>query len=124
MQANETHISLETAKLLKDCGVYSEYIFVKSDDTYVTPQTIKTDRLCFLEIETNLEYYPAFTWQDILWEHAEEFFEARGYELETILLYILSLLRQGKHEEADIYFREHCVLIKYNFFLWRIYENT
>ena len=98
MEANKTHISLETAKLLRDCEVESEYIFV----------TIN------YEIR-----FPAYTWSEILWENAEKFFGEEYLDNEVknikrpryvvISIKILYILQQKKYEEADDYFREHCL---------------
>ena len=112
MKATKDHISLETAKLLKDCGVESKEYY-----------------LCigFYETDNTIEYYiedwiiddesgdhPAFTWQEILWEYNEIFFNNEYLQKSTTLITqtILTLLQQKKYEEADLYFREHCILIK------------
>ena len=128
-EANETYISLETAKLLKDCGVESKMYFnskgkttkvknVYKTITYVSEYDSVEDEKRLIRI--NL---PAFSWQEILWEHAEEFFPeykdgqdnnfaySRSARF-TILPRILELLQEKKYEEADLYFREKCILIK------------
>lgn len=83
MKATKDHISLETLNLLKECGV--------NEDT-------------------------PFTWQEILWEYAENFFGSNLIHYNNITWIqrtrdILSLLQQKKYDEADEYFREHCILI-------------
>jgi hypothetical protein len=125
MEANSTHISLETAKLLKDCKVESEYgYYATAHDNYET-----------YSISGNRHYwkgqpnYPAYTWQEILWEYSKEFFgdEERVVWIETLTFanhlvsetytpgksaYILDLLQKKEYDEADEYFRENCILIK------------
>lgn len=74
---NTTHISLETAKLLKDCKINSESTYqIQHSLNYY--QTIgkkscglgdKVLRECGMDVE-----YPAYTWQEILWEFPAEFF--------------------------------------------------
>lgn len=148
MKATKTHISLETAKLLKDCGVESEEMFVimetfSSTENMPNPIIVKRSRLiekcfCWYKIDTNPlkeesenyeVHYPAFTWQEILWENADIFFnedtmmEERNKKIGQSALFfdgpeykyhsiiILELLQQKKYDEADEYFKEHCVLI-------------
>jgi hypothetical protein len=120
MKANKTHISLETAKLLKDCGVESGLWFI---------QDYRGDYKAKIEKEKNNEwgfyYYPAYTWNEILWENAEKFFGKRdimeernkkigqpalffsGPEYKYHPIIILELLQQKKYQEADEYFRKH-----------------
>lgn len=127
MKANKDHISLETAKLLRGCGIKSRRQFYISDDGRTIHST-----------------FPKFTWQEILWERAEKFFgsgllEFRyddGDELNDFLggdlrypysegacieftckeyryhaFEITLLLQEANYEGADLYFREHCILI-------------
>jgi hypothetical protein len=109
MKANKTYISLETAKLLKDCGdipcnrqiYYSGYI----------------SEVGALVSELEEGVYPLFAWQEILWENAEKFFEkgTNGYDKPMINVHtekIIWYLRNKLYEEADVYFRKTCVLIK------------
>lgn len=142
MNATIDHCSLETGKLLSDCGVESKYIFIdeifRDDGRYYT-HIILREELFGLNVN---KIYPAYTWQEILWEHAEEFFGDK--EMDTDLYYcsrvwqawnygtmtkndfeenlepafvlhtnqIIKILQQKKYDEADLYFRENCVLIK------------
>ena len=106
MQANKTHISLETAKLLEDCGVESAKHW---HETKYEGYKIEYGKVP--EDNNNEEFtdYPAFTWQEILWENADKFFGViyeRDFSKE-----ILFLLQQKKYEEADKYLRDHCILI-------------
>lgn len=114
MKANSTHISIETAKLLKDCGVRASNHFSGFYGFYEKGSPDKS----FGEL-------PAYTWQEILWEHAGEFF---GKEIKNFVndsyewgmwegcayhsFQILALLQQKKYNEADEYFRKNCILIK------------
>jgi len=113
MKANKTHISLETAKLLKDCGVESEQWFVNTRLSSSNPDYRVSD--CGGDSGSD---YPAYTWQEILWENAEKFFGRNNgyYRLEDkhneVAEDILYLLQQKKYEEADEYFRKNCILIK------------
>lgn len=139
MKATKDHISLETAKLLKDCGVESKYMYGEvwtgdTDNSVLKENIIKQEDglICYvklikkLEISQGIDQYPVFTWQEILWEYAEEFFgkkiintdlffenlnrySQRAYERHGEV--ILHLLQQNKCDKADEYFREHCILI-------------
>ena len=123
MKTNETHTSLETGKLLKDCEINSKYSFIDNEGKYIFANN------GFILLETRLinnekEFYPAFTWQEILWEYPEKFFgenfvnppnwwgegvQNMQYKFATI--YIFNLLQDKKYNEADLYFRENCILI-------------
>lgn len=95
MKATKDHISFETAKLLKDCGIKNKYVM--------------------------RDNYPAFTWQEILWEHAEKFFGSETIHINGMDTgfgdylekprEILKLLQKKKYDKADEYFRKHCILI-------------
>ena len=89
MKANKTHISLETAKLLKDCGVESEYYWQESlimssliSDLrkgigWTGNWYLKEAKYASIEDEDKIyegHLYPAYTWGEILWENAEKFF--------------------------------------------------
>jgi len=120
MKANKTHISLETAKMLKDCGVVVTQYFTKYfyEDKTETLWEILQPQILPDKYETS-EFYPAYTWQEILWEHAEEFFGNKmvSYSEDANEMYpreTLHLLQQQKYDEADLYFREHCILINKN----------
>ena len=123
MKATKDRISLETAMMLKDCEIESKssYVFVKEilrDDGSYYVYNLKKEKV---DEHTNI-IAPAFTWVEILWEYAEKFF---GSEIISnayptindkkkyyyITKYILNLLQQKKYEEADLYFRENCILI-------------
>lgn len=139
MKATKDHISLKTAKLLKDCVVKSKYMYGEvwtgdTDNSVLKENIIKQEDglICYvklikkLEISQGIVQCPAFTWQEILWEHAELFFgrktistdlffenlnrySQRSYERHGEV--ILHLLQQKKYDKADEYFREHCILI-------------
>ena len=116
MEANKTHISSETAKLLEGCGIESIYrIFdITGKGHYVFA------RYDMIEAKE----HPTYTWQEILWEHPEKFFgegttqectRRGGYitRPKTIVYgnQVLIFLQQKKYEEADLYFRKNCILI-------------
>ena len=148
MKATKDHISLKTAKLLKDCGVESEYLFDNMENIY-------TNEMPRIRLSDNTKhdgttigyFYPTYTWQEILWEHPKEFFgeecevcNGKGYTYRQIVNdrnqtctvgkywsqcnncwgitkscivnQINVLLKQNKYIQADLYFREHCILIK------------
>jgi len=130
MEATKDHISLETAKLLKDCGVESKYIFQPSIAGCYNGIYETSGGFAFLpgeKAQLKPEYsYPAFTWGEILWEYAGEFFgkktistdlffenlnrySQRAYECHGEV--ILHLLQKKKYDEADEMFKETCVLI-------------
>ena len=115
MKATKTHISLETAKLLKDCGVESCSTWVKDYDDVKGWKVFRYGEVIGEQYDygffdkDNLhswnEFYPAYTWQEILWDNNRDFL------LDDDCNHILILLQQKKYEEADKYFREHCMLI-------------
>lgn len=111
MKANSTHISLETAKLFK-CNCDSirrekKYIETNQCGEDFEFEVLSEEEICELDVETG-EFYPCFSWQEILWEHTEEFF---GCDIENAEI-LLKLLQEKKYEEADLCFRKHCILIK------------
>lgn len=117
MKANKTHISLETAKLLRDCGVVASQCYIKyfQKDGTETIWDVLPPRILPEEYNSSI-YYPAFTWQEILWEHSKKFFGdiMVSYGEDSFEMYsreILSLLQQQKYDEADLYFRKNCILI-------------
>ena len=140
MQANKYNISLETAKLLKDCEVENKYIF--ANNLLLDKNTFKENNTKLIE-ECAIVYvpptFPAFTWKEILCEYPKEFFWYDRYyhitcgelindsycgacgtdlleldmciEYEFVTFNIMKLLQQDKYKEADEYFRKHCILI-------------
>jgi hypothetical protein len=119
MEATKDHISLETAKLLKDSGIESEYYYVHDLWGGLENEIKKGNRP---EGGYSWSVYPAYTWQEILWEYPQEFFGEKkwkatypsgGYCDEAgYLADIMNLLQQKKYKEADQYFRDNCILIK------------
>ena len=122
MKANKTYISLKTAKLLKDCGIWSEFVWCENEANkyYIPTKPIIREKLN--ENAWNIPY-PAFTWQEILWEYHEEFFSDRNFSYGAeydydwangnfIVVRLLQLLQQKQYKEADKYFRDNCILIK------------
>jgi hypothetical protein len=139
MKANITHISFETAKLLKYCkvGVQNEWYFILFNDNSTQSFNSKYENGDWIQNDV----IPAYTWQEILWEYPKEFFGDKlinnkywedkydvfdgvdyyydgGNELSyTEIAYkrhsriIVNLLQQKKYDEADEYFRSHCILI-------------
>lgn len=103
MKANSTHISFETAKLLKDCGVKSEYWFIIFNNNSAELFNNKYENGDWIQHDT----IPAYTWQEILWEYYEDF----GIGNSVTERIILSL-KSKAYDEADKYFRDHCILIK------------
>lgn len=128
MKANSTHISLETAKLLKDCGVDSEYYYyqnelIHNELFYKIYNEHKGMGIYGVQCQHKMmsKCYPAYTWQEILWEYPQEFFgkcseaviPSAGYCDEAgCPAYLLALLQQKKYDEADKYFQDHCILTK------------
>jgi hypothetical protein len=112
MNANSANISLETAILLKDCEIENEKYFLKDGEFWLvleeehSPMFIDSEGECVDEVEI----YPAFTWQEILWEFQEEFFKDTGWATHHTLC-ILRLLQEKKYEEADLYFRKNCTFL-------------
>jgi hypothetical protein len=121
MKANNTHISLETARLLKDCGI-------KSSLAWNTDKAFIGDWGMYSAIRRNLPHeqegysidqYPAYTWQEILWEYPEKFFgkpfdfedDTGDFTYHMATRDILHFLQHKQYDEADKYFRENCILI-------------
>lgn len=110
MKANKTYISIDTARLLEDCCIDSKYIYYPYDfqENY---KIISLEDIMGLSGE---DVYPAFTWQEILWEYPQDFF---GYSAidESKHIYIafeiIRLLQQKKYNEADLCFRKNCILL-------------
>jgi hypothetical protein len=128
MEATKDYISLETAKLLKGCpnsnciyieNAYSQYGSKKEEyGTVIIERELRTDIY-------RGKTYPAYTWQEILWEYPKEFFEETCiikhphivdrfcyWNIERVTEEILKNLRLKKYDEADLFFRENCILIK------------
>ena len=116
MKANSTHISLETAKLLKNCGVESNYWWIlhkegkKSWDVVDKGSTGPNEWT---------DFAPAYTWQEILWEYPQEFFGEDAYDTFggfyrtcRFAVDILDFLQDKEYDKADKYFRDNCILIK------------
>ena len=113
MKANNTHISLETAKLLKDCKVACGQVY----SPYLNGWIIELTENAGTTISQQL---PAYTWQEILWEYPTEFFGNVGWDgddgyvndSEYYTTEILYLLQQKEYDKADKYLQDHCILIK------------
>ena len=130
MKATKDHISLETAKMLKNCGIEGKYFFcrLRSGSHVPLSECIWSDlsfelgKSYFIEDGENIFYrddrenpreaenIPAFTWQEILWEYEEKLFE--GGEIVKHTQKILLMIQAKLYKKADEYFREHCILIK------------
>ena len=79
MKATKDHISLETAKLLKDCGVESKYEWGCDGHHFCGEEeyeenNYRVEEKWFFSRFPEKPLGPAYTWQEILWEYAEEFF--------------------------------------------------
>lgn len=123
MKANETHIGLETAILLKECGVASNLSFAFAEK-------IETKVVYTEDVPLGFYRFPAFTWQEILWEYPKEFFgekyrlddryineETEGIEIrkpayKLIPELILGCLQDGYFGRADQIFKANCIIIK------------
>lgn len=120
MNATKDHISLETAKMLKDCELNYDCTYVENYDDVIGWSVYREGEVTGEQYDYGFfsseklhhwkEFYPAFTWQEILWEHEENFFEAG--EIVKHTQKILLMIQAKLYNEADEYFREHCVLIK------------
>jgi len=135
MKATKNHISLETAELLKGCGVDSEYVYAPQNSNYsFNYEIISKKELENIIFRQDINDYSAYTWQEILWEYEDVFFSKEEYEFSPMSPgdtcdedlrpdsiqapeKILSLLQQEEYEKADKHFVEHCVLINK---LWEI----
>ncbi len=133
MEATKDFISLETAELLKNCGIESKNYFVvitdnshavKSRGMGIYPKA-ESD-IIKLTLDKAMAY-PLYSWWEVLWKYADEFFGDAdfggcpkcGYDWVCDSCYaytyhslvILNQLQMKKYKEADEYFREHCILI-------------
>lgn len=106
-KANSTHISLETANLLKDCGVESEYWYILHKDGKKCWDIVNIESLGPNEW---IDFYPAYSWKEILWEHAAKFFFNEKSQTEVILHF----LRMQMYDQADNIFKENCIFIPQN----------
>jgi hypothetical protein len=120
MEATKDYISLETAKLLKDSPIKSKYVY-----NYIDPNIpIIIHRYDFMEEMPQIkfyppyrenitaEYYPAYTWQEILWEYPVLFFGNEEGSEYYKSINILQKLQDKQYDEADKYFKDNCILIK------------
>lgn len=125
MKANQTRISLETAKIIKPIAKPSKKYFCDFGKLGVDILNHASNRLQKLRY-INTKIFPAYSWQEILWEYPKEFF---GEEIEDFSItqeggivalpkykghtaIILNHLREKNIEKADRYFREECIFSK------------
>lgn len=126
MEATKDNISLETAKLLKDYNLFSQWKYCIGGDKCETEYTL------IHEDDDGASYtdrYPAYSWWDILRKYPEKFFwhEINSFNRAKYIwmwnwlitnnyrwccINILLLLQQKDYEQADLYFRHSCILIK------------
>jgi len=129
MKPDKNGIGLEAAKLFEPSKFRGKKIFDVKKGKRVN---CSTTRLCNFK-----KVYPAYTWQDILWEYALEFFgedgmkpkeeneqyidcdcSGRDMSFERHIVYpsitqvILFLLQQKNYEQAEKIFIENCILLK------------
>lgn len=119
MKANSTHISLETAKLLKDCKVESEYFYyqdelIHNELFYKIYNEHKELGIYGIELQEKMKNicYSAYTWQEILWEYPILFFGNEEGSEYYKSINILQKLQDKEYDKADKYFRDNCILIK------------
>lgn len=117
MQATADHLSLETCKLLKDCGVESEYWYILHKDGKKCWDIVDRESVGPNEWT---DFCSAYTWSDVLWKHADKFFGSSFVRLGRSILdeaslivpcYILRCLKEGDYERADQMFKDKCILI-------------
>jgi hypothetical protein len=112
MKANSTHISLETAKLLEGkLKIDNEWGYYSTSYDNYTDYFISGNKH-YWRTQPN---YPAYTWQEILWEYTILFFGENEIEQDLsvgITDIILFYLQRKEYDEADKYFRDNCILIK------------
>lgn len=124
--ATKNGIGLETAKLFPITGIQAKYCFFKDINGYRIEKTdIVKQILNGISGKYNnnpevRDIYPAYTWQEILWEHAEEFFgkklntEYQHYRRSEYVIRtesILKALQQKDYEKAEQIFMDNCILI-------------
>lgn len=119
MEANNTYISFDTAEFFNDSNVKSKYMYTYNWDGGSIELQETYDYETYYKDDWQGIYigYPAYTWQEILWEYPQEFFgevfsENIEYLVKDIIGNIIYLLLQKKYDEADKYFRDNCILIK------------
>jgi len=122
MEATKDHISLETAKLLKNCGVESGSWWILYKEGKRNWEVVDRD---MTDPNEWTDFYPAYTWQEILWEYPEQFFSEEITDMtiaplgighyadirHIIASNIVRLLQKKAYNKADQYFRKNCVLI-------------
>ena len=120
MQATADHLSLETCKLLKDCGVESSmwWHYFEAEELDVagsceigmsgSGQFTETGWLVLDQLESD-DAIPCYTWSDVLWKHADKFFGT--YYAMSLTETILYWLQKGEYDYADNSVRQHCILI-------------
>lgn len=110
MNANRKFTSFETNKLLKGCSVESEYVYLqhKANDTIIF-----TNKRCDYENNFGNNYnkeelndFPAFTWNEILWECSDEILFGKYFHYTYIIVDILIFLNEKEYDKADEYLRE------------------
>lgn len=122
LKANKTHISLETAKLFTWHVSKNNKLpkalcyFVPDLSSTGDGEYYKCNRDCLNHLDKDgLGIYPAYTWQEILWEYPTEFFGkdnhynitidnlfTNGFDYITTQIFIL--LQQKRYDEANLYF--------------------
>ena len=132
----KTHISQELAIWLKErgCEVESEFYYgVANDGEYCKfsgqksgdidiPVGKREGSVQHCIIAEKSEFYPAYSWYDILVTHAKEFWgEELVYECECVGMIpayeghshqVLIYLQNGDLKEAETYVREHSLFSK------------
>jgi hypothetical protein len=89
---------------LKDCKVESDWNYnlyhnhpIEEGQYFIVEQSYKQP-----------VFYPAYTWQEILWEYHKEFF---GEDDWIATPQILEYLQKKQYKQADGWFRIHCILL-------------
>jgi hypothetical protein len=109
MEATKDYISLETAKLLEGkLRIDNEWGYYSTSYDNYTDYFI-SDNKHYWRTQPN---YPAYTWEEILWEYPVLFFGNEEGSEYYKSINILQKLQDKQYDEADKYFRDNCILIK------------
>lgn len=133
MKADKNGIGLETAKLLERWEIpprkeYCVLMDIRFDKLEKDISLIKQGTRPFYKFDYKKypgnnyyeAYYPAYTWQEILWVHAEEFFGKKyvcsgGCSVPAYVYYskiILVQLQRKEYQKAEQIFIDNCILLK------------
>ena len=112
----ENYIGIELAKKLQEwgCDIGNDICWFNLANSEETEKGIKKFELMNIHDVQNLGEYPAYSYYNILVNHTKEFFgenknKGSYQKFFSCSVIVMSLLQQGKKEEADKYIEDKCV---------------